>query len=326
MRTPHETSPADAGGCGGSPAGAAGPSRVDPSGNYDRAVPRPPEDINGYVVDRVLGHGGSATVYLARDTGAGDRAVALKVLSPGHRTENRLTRMSREFDFARRLSHPHIVEVYDRGPDWLAMQYVDGGDAGTLHSLDLRLQALAQIADAVDHTHRRGIVHCDIKPANILVYKDFSSGGAVLIDFGVAHSLAEDMAARLSRDATERLSLDPARRITHHHRQPAATVQASLPYAAPELLTGRAPCAGTDVYALACTAVELITGTTPFVAATAGALIDAQLHRAPPRVSRSVSWIPRAFDSILAKALAKDPDARYQSCNEMVELITRVLR
>lgn len=289
-------------------------------------MPRPTEDFHGYVVAQALGHGGSATVYLAYQPSAANRAVALKVLSPGHRTENRLERISREFDFAKRLPHPHIIEVYDRGIDWLTMQYIDGGNAGTLHNVDLRLQALAQIAGALDFAHRQGIVHCDVKPANILVHKDFAAGGAVLIDFGVAHSLAEDMAIRLSRDATQRLSLDPARRITHQRTEHPATVQASLPYAAPELLTGRAPCAATDEYALACTAVELITGTTPFVAATAGALIDAQLHQAPPRISRRISWIPHAFDSILAKAMAKDPDARYESCAEMVELITRVLR
>jgi serine/threonine-protein kinase len=294
-------------------------------------VPRPAEDFHGYVVAQALGHGGSATVYLARQPSAANRAVALKVLSPGHRTENRLARMSREFDFAKRLPHPHIIEVYDRGTDWLAMQYIDGGNATTLHSLDLRLQALAQIAAALDFAHRQGIVHCDVKPANILVHKDFAAGGAVLIDFGVAHSLAEDMAIRLSRDGTQRhslqrLSLDPARRITHQRTEQTTTVQASLPYAAPELLAGRAPCAATDEYALACTAVELITGTVPFVAPTAGALIDAQLHQMPPRMSRQISWLPHAFDSILAKAMAKDPDARYESCSEMVDLITRVLR
>jgi serine/threonine-protein kinase len=289
-------------------------------------VPRPGEDFHGYVVAQVLGRGGSATVYLARQSSADNRPVALKVLSPAHRTETRLERMSREFDFARRLPHPHIIEVYDRGPDWLAMQYIDGGNALTLHSLELRLQALAQIAEALDFAHRSGIVHCDVKPANILVHKNFDPGGAVLIDFGVAHSLAEDMAIRLSRDATQRLSLDPARRITHQRTQHTTTVQASLPYAAPELLAGRAPCAATDEYALACTAVELLTGTLPFVAPTAGALIDAQLHQVPPRISRQISWIPHAFDSILAKAMAKDPDARHETCAEMVDSITRVLR
>jgi serine/threonine protein kinase len=289
-------------------------------------VPRPGEDFNGYVVGDVLGQGGGATVYLAHRISGDDRPVALKVLSPGHRTEHRLSRMHREFDFARRLQHPHIVEVYERGPDWLTMQYIDGGNAGTLHSLDLRLQALAQIAEALDFAHRQGIVHCDVKPANILVHKLFSDGGAVLIDFGVSHSVAEDMAHRLSRDPTERLSLDPAKRITRQHPDSATHVQASLPYAAPELLTGRALSAATDEYALACTAVELLTGTLPFVTTTASALIDAHLHQPPPRMARTVSWLPHAFDSILTKAMAKDPDARYQSCTELIRLLTRVLR
>lgn len=289
-------------------------------------MPRPGEDFHSYTVGKVLGQGGSATVYLAHRISANDGPVALKVLAGDRRTEIHLQRMNREFDFARRLDHPHIVEVYEKGDDWLTMRYVDGGNAATLHSLDLRLQALAQIAEALDFTHRQGIVHCDVKPANMLVFKDFSQGGAVLIDFGVSHSLAEDMSARLSRDATERLSLDPAKRITHQRHDSTTRVQASLPYAAPELLTGRAPSAATDEYALACTAVELITGTVPFIAPTAGALIEAQLHRAPPRMARTVSWLPLAFDSILAKAMAKDPDARYETCGEMIRLITRVLR
>ncbi|CAN5266670.1 serine/threonine-protein kinase [soil metagenome] len=288
-------------------------------------MPRPGEDFNGYVVGKVLGRGGSATVYLANQVSADGRPVALKVLATDRRTEQRLRRMHREFDFAQRLRHPHVVEVFERGPDWLTMQYVDGGNAGTLHSLDLRMQALGQIADALDFIHRQGIVHCDVKPANILVHKDFSSGGAILIDFGVSHSLAEDMAARLSRDATQRLSLDPAKRITHQRSDGAMHIQASLPYAAPELLTGRVPSAATDEYALACTAVELITGTVPFVAPTAGALVDAHLHQAPPQLARTVSWLPRAFDSIVAKAMAKEPDARYESCTELVALLARVL-
>ena len=298
----------------------------DRARNYALEVPRPGEDFNGYVVDKVLGRGGSATVYLAHQLSAAERPVALKVLSTGHRTEPRLERMNREFDFARRLQHPHIVEVYELGPDWLTMQYVDGGNASSLHSLDLRLLALAQIAEALDFAHHQGIVHCDVKPANLLVHKDFSDGGAVLIDFGVSHSVAEDMSVRLARDATQRLSLDPAKRITHHRQDSATHVQASLPYAAPELLTGRAPSGATDEYALACTAIELITGTLPFVTPTAAALMDAQLHSPPPRMSRTISWLPHAFDSIVAKAMAKDPDARYPSCVEMIRLITRVLR
>jgi serine/threonine-protein kinase len=105
-----------------------------------------------------------------------------------------------------------------------------------------------------------------------------------------------------------------------------AHVEASLPYSAPELLHGNAPSAATDEYALACTAFELITGSTPFTATTSFALVDDQLHAQPPRVSRKIDWVPHAFDSIMAKALAKSPDSRYESCSEFVSLIARVLQ
>ncbi|MCV7227806.1 serine/threonine-protein kinase [Mycolicibacterium komossense] len=284
----------------------------------------------GYAVDRELGRGGSATVYLAHARGAdhqdSTRAVALKVLSANRRSQLELGRLQREFELAEQLEHPHIVEMYDRGPYWLAMQYIDGGNASILHTLANRLTALAQTAEALDYTHRKGIVHCDVKPSNILVSEDFSTRGAVLIDFGVAHSLAEDAQLRLAQHPTHSLTLDPAKRAAQRPPDRPTQVQASLPYAAPELLQGHQPTGATDEYALACTAVELITGKPPFVAPTPIALVEAQLHQAPPKVSRDVAWIPRAFDSILAKAMAKDPEARYESCSEFIRLITRALR
>ncbi|MBV8929290.1 MAG: serine/threonine protein kinase [Mycobacteriaceae bacterium] len=260
------------------------------------------DEFEGYVVDEVLGHGGSATVYRAHDAVDAHRALALKVLAEDYPTLVEIRRLQREFDFAHRLQHPHIICVERRGREWLSMQYVDGRTVGSLGLLDDRMTALAQIADALDYAHRCGIVHCDVKPSNILVHNDFSVGGAVLIDFGVAHALAED-----------------------HLKRP-QELQASLPYIAPEVLRGQAPWAATDEYALACTAVELITGAPPFKANTSMGLVDAQLNRPPPQLSRTESSIPRAFDSILAKALAKDPEVRYQSCAQFVALIGRVLR
>jgi serine/threonine-protein kinase len=280
----------------------------------------------GYTVEKELGRGGSATVYLAHADDDQARTVALKVIGEDRRNPLELGRLQREFELARQLEHPHIVTMYDRGPFWLAMQYVDGGNASILHTLANRLTALAQTADALDYTHRMGIVHCDVKPTNILVSEDFSREGAVLIDFGVAHSMAEDAQLRLAAHPTHSLTLDPAKRVAQRPPARPTQVQASLPYAAPELLHGLQPTGATDEYALACTAVELITGKPPFVAPTPVALVEAQLHHAPPKVSRGVAWIPRAFDSILAKAMAKDPEARYESCSEFIRLITRALR
>lgn len=254
----------------------------------------PGQSFAGYVVENELGRGGEAAVYLARDPGRTPELVALKVLDEEHRTPASISRLAREYRIADRLRHPHIVTVYDHGPHWLTMQYVDGGNATKLGSLDLRLEALGQIAAALDHAHHDGVVHSDVKPANILVHQDFWQGGAVLIDFGVAHILAEDV----------------------WHRP--AEVIASLPYAAPELLQGRLPQAATDEYALACTALELFTGTPPFVCDNPLALVDAHMHQPPPEVSKTTPWLSRSFDMVLARAIAKDPDRRYASCTELV--------
>lgn len=262
----------------------------------------PDNRFEGYVVDAAIGHGGFATVYRAHDAAGPDRAVALKVLDDHHRQPAQMAQLQREFDFAHRLDHPHIVKVYQCGPGWLAMELVEGGTAAKLQGLADRLTALAQIAGALDYAHQRGIVHCDVKPSNILVSLPFSVRGAVLIDFGVAHAVAEDV----------------GRRPAH--------VEASLPYSAPELLRGHAPSAATDEYALACTAFELITGSTPFTATTSMGLVDEQLNSPPPKLSRKIEWLPHAFDSMIAKALAKNPDNRYESCSEFISLITRALQ
>jgi serine/threonine protein kinase len=261
----------------------------------------PNDRFEDYVVDDVVGHGGSATVYRAHHVSGPDRVVALKVLDERHRQPAHLDRLQREFAFANRLDHPHVVTMYESGPDWLAMELIDGGTVTNLTTVRDRLTALAEVAAALDYTHLTGIVHCDVKPANVLVFDDFSRGGAILIDFGVARSIAEDA----------------------HHRP--THVEASLPYTAPELLHGRTPSPAVDEYALACTAVELLTGAPPFTSTTSIALIDDHLNRPVPRYSRQIDWIPHAFDSILSKAMAKDPELRYETCTEFIALITRAL-
>jgi serine/threonine-protein kinase len=184
----------------------------------------PGDRFEGYVVDAALGRGGYANVYRAHDAAGPERVVALKILDDHHRQPAQIARLQREFAFANGLDHPHVVKVYERGRGWLAMELIDGGTVAKLQTMAERLTALTQIADALDYAHRRGIVHCDVKPSNILVSLPFSVRGSVLIDFGAAHAVAEEVG----------------------HRP--AHIEASLPYSAPELLHGRAPSAATDEY------------------------------------------------------------------------------
>jgi serine/threonine protein kinase len=257
------------------------------------------DDFAGYVIDAILGRGGHAAVYRAHRPAELNRVVALKILDDKRRGNIQIARLRREFEFAHQLDHPHVVTVYDNGVGWLTMEVIGGGTSSALPDRQTRLTALAQIADALDYTHRCGIVHCDVKPTNILVSPDFSR--AVLIDFGVAYALSET--------------------VNWH----ATRVEASLPYAAPELLRGRPPSALTDQYALACTAVELLLGRPPFSGETWMELVDAHLTQPAPSYSNSIDWVPRSFDSALHRALAKMPDSRFDSCTEMIENLSDAL-
>ena len=255
-------------------------------------------------------------VYLGHDPQIG-RAVAIKTMAlsrefEGHELAEARARFFREAEMAGRLHHPDIVAIFDAGEEaglaFIAMEYVKGHDLlrhtlpGKLLPVPVVLDTLARVALALAYAHTQGVVHCDVKPANILVAQNFYENGAVLIDFGNARRLGEEAVPYTTY------------------------VTASLPYSPPELLTGAAVTGATDVYALACTAVEMITGSPPFTATNQAALADSQLHRTPPRPSHDIDWLPRAFDSVLAKAMAKRPEGRYQSCTELVALVTRIVR
>jgi serine/threonine protein kinase len=269
-------------------------------------VIRPGDEFEGYVVDATLGQGGYATVYRVHKLAEPDRTLALKVIDDHHgfdqyhSREDQTARLQREFELAHQLDHPHIVTVCDNGVGWLTMEVVNGGTSTAIPSREGRLTALAQIADALDYAHRSGIIHCDVKPSNILVTQDFSR--AVLIDFGIACAAAETVGWR------------------------ATQIEASLPYAAPELLRGRPPSALTDQYALACTAVELLLGAPPYTARTWMELVDDHLNRPVPSFSRKIAWVPRLFDSVMGRALAKTPESRYDSCSEFVAQLNRALQ
>ena len=274
--------------------------------------------VGDVVVIGELGSGSSATVYRARrpDDGA---EVALKVRAltaePGGDV---VARFSREFELARLVSGPHVVPVLDSGTVpawhgrpallWLTMELVDGGTGTDLvppatgePDLDRVLPALVQVAEALDRAHDLDVVHRDVKPANVLL-RSGPVVDAVLTDFGTAR-LLED--------------LRPV--------APRGRVAGSLPYAAPELLTGRLLGPATDVYALASTALEWLTGDPPFPRSTPFAITHAHLVDPPPDPTRRRPWLPAAVGDALARGLAKEPGDRYPRCGELAEAVRAAL-
>ncbi|WP_280511317.1 serine/threonine-protein kinase [Nocardia farcinica] len=259
----------------------------------------------GFRIERTLGSGGMGTVYLARHPRL-PRSVALKVLdaAAGADPEFR-ARFAREADIAVRLDHPHVVEIYDRGAEderlWISMRYVAGPDAARLIREHGRLPArravglVAQAAAGLDAAHRRGLLHRDVKPANLLVAADDDGGDHVFVaDFGIARS--RDDAVRLTG---------------------AGALPATLGYVAPEQIDGREPDHRSDLYSLGVTLYQMLTGALPFTGTTPAELLRAHLLEPPPPVTRRAPDLPRALDDVLATALAKDPAERYPDCRAL---------
>ncbi|GAB0105503.1 hypothetical protein JMUB6875_44820 [Nocardia sp. JMUB6875] len=262
----------------------------------------------GYRIERRLGSGGMGTVFLAKHPRL-PRMDALKVLSDAHHGDEEFrARFLREAELAARLQHPNLVAVRDRGEQdgrlWIAMQYVDGQDLAelirggpTVIPPPRMLHILTETARGLDEIHRAGLLHRDVKPANILVAAQPGAPDRVLVtDFGVA------------RPADDSATIGDDGEIT-----------ATLAYAAPEQLSGQVLDHRVDVYALGCTLFEMLTASIPFPRASTGAMIYAHLHEPPPRPSELNPRIPAAFDAVIATALAKDPNLRYQSCRALAD-------
>ena len=262
--------------------------------------------LAGYRILGPIGRGGMGVVYRAEEPALG-RLVALKVLEPGLADHEEFRRrFLREMRIAASIEHPNILPVYrageDRGLLYLAMRYVDASDLrevlrrdGPL-DLERALWIVDQVAQALDAAHQRGLVHRDVKPANILLTGPAANGRehVYLADFGIARPAAVD-ASITSGDV----------------------VVGTLAYAAPEQLTGDAVDARTDVYALGCVLQECLTGRPPFTVEGDHALIVAHLEAAPPPPSSLRPALPPALDGVLARALAKARDRRYRTCGEL---------
>ena len=266
--------------------------------------------VAGYRVDEQIGRGGMAVVYRAYDLQL-DRQVALKVLDPvlagDGEFRQRFIRESR----AAAVDHPNIIPVFAAGEAdgvlFIAMRYVSGPDVRTLIDSTGPLPArravdiVAQVAAALDTAHGRGLVHRDVKPANMLL--DPAPGGSrsdhvYLSDFG------------LSKQALTGLGLTAA-----------GALVGTLDYAAPEQIENRPVDGRSDLYSLACTAFEMLCGTPPFRRDQHLALLWAQLSAPPPPLTSRRPDLPPAVDQVLAKALAKSPGDRYPRCLDFAEAL-----
>ncbi|MBF6181480.1 serine/threonine-protein kinase [Nocardia otitidiscaviarum] len=270
--------------------------------------PAPGTAFAGYLIERALGSGGMGTVYVAQHPRL-PRRDALKVLSAEHSASDEFrARFIREAELAARLDHPNIVTVHDRGLEqdrlWIAMQFVDGTDAAELIrcapgrlAAQRILHIVRQAANGLDAAHRVGVLHRDVKPANILIDSHPGRPDRVLVsDFGIAKTLG---------GATQLTEV--------------GSVLATLAYAAPEQLTVSNIDHRVDVYALGCTLYELLTGSKPFPRPSAGAVMAAHLNDPPPRPSAMTPHLPPAIDDVVARAMAKDPSHRYPSCGALAE-------
>jgi serine/threonine-protein kinase len=270
--------------------------------------------VGGYRLEQPLGRGGMAAVYLARDDRL-DRLVALKILAPELAADEGFrTRFIRESRAAAAVDHPHIIPVFDAGEAggmlYITMRYVPGGDVGTMVRREGPLSpgrvaaVIAQVASALDAAHAAGLVHRDVKPANMLV--DVRSGRSehvYLADFGLSK---KTLAVSAGLTGTGQFL-------------------GTLDYVAPEQIQGRPADGRTDQYGLGCAAFELLTGAPPFPREEAAAVMYAHLSDPPPPVTSRRPGLPPGLDPVLARALAKAPASRYSSCQEFADALLHAL-
>ncbi|HTC69948.1 MAG TPA: Stk1 family PASTA domain-containing Ser/Thr kinase [Acidothermaceae bacterium] len=267
-----------------------------------------------YELGEVLGYGGMAEVHRGRDIRLG-RDVAVKTLRVDLAREPSFqARFRREAQSAASLNHPAIVAVYDTGESmldgvpvpYIVMEYVDGRTLRDVlkaerHIMPTRaLEITAEILNALDYSHRNGIIHRDIKPANVMLTR---SGEVKVMDFGIARSVAQASAA-----------------VTQ-----TAAVIGTAQYLSPEQARGEQVDPRSDVYSTGCLLYELLTGTPPFTGDSAVAVAYQHVREDPIPPSRLNLDISPAIDAIVLKAMAKNPVNRYQSAAEMREDIERAL-
>ena len=265
-----------------------------------------------YRIESLLGRGGMSVVYLAEDTRLG-RRVAIKVLSAELAADDAFrSRFVRESQLAAGLEHPNIVPVYEAGEAegqlFIAMRYVRGTDLRTLLTRegpfdpDRTIALLRPVAAALDAAHRRGLVHRDVKPANILIANDEGEEHVYLSDFG------------LSKHTSSRSGLTKT-----------GTFMGTVDYVAPEQIQGHDVDGRTDGYSLACVLFECLTAKVPFAKDSDVATLFGHIQDPPPRVTQARESLPRDIDEVVAQGMAKSPDDRPQTATTLIDRAARAL-
>jgi tRNA A-37 threonylcarbamoyl transferase component Bud32/CheY-like chemotaxis protein len=265
--------------------------------------------IAGYRIEERIGRGGMGVVYSAEHINL-QRRAAIKIIAPdladsvGFRE-----RFTREARIAAALQHPNIVTVYDAGEVdgtlYLAMQYIKGEDLAAVLMREGRLRpyraidVCRQVASALDAAHAMGLIHRDVKPANVLI----EGRTAFLTDFGL----------------TKRLD------GTHAQITRVGDVVGTIHYVAPEQIEGRTVSARSDVYSLGCLLYHCLSGQVPFARETDVAVIYAHLSEEPTKLVDVRPELPEGLDAVVAKAMDKSPGRRFPSCGDMISAARAVL-
>lgn len=269
------------------------------------SIEQPPvEKIGKYKILGVLGKGGMGIVYKGLDPDI-EREVAIKTIRldgfiDGPEKEEMLNRAIREAKAAGRLNHPNIITIFDvlREDDltFIVMQYVDGRtlqaliESGKIFSPEDVIALLKPVAEALDFAHQNGIVHRDVKPANILIDK---AGTPFLADFGVARMETSTMTG------------------------PGTTI-GTLSYMSPEQIMGKTADGRADFFALGVILYELLAGRRPFMGDNLSTIVYKIVHEEPQRVTDINQSLPPGYEDVIRRALAKNPDDRYQNGREMI--------
>src|SRR3954451_17812160 len=270
--------------------------------------------VQHYRIDRRLGAGGMGEVYLAEDLRLG-RPVALKFLPHALKSDpESRARLLTEARAASMLRSPNIAVTYDigehGGADFIVMEYVEGellSQTVANGPLPMReaIEVGQQVAEALDEAHSRGIIHRDIKSANLMRTE---RGLVKVLDFGLAKFIGSGA----------------ARDVTQAQMTMAGMVVGTVSYMAPEQALGRPIDHRVDLFSLGVVLFELLTGRMPFDGATPTEIIDHILHEVPAAPSRYTTGVPPSLDAIVARALEKDPAFRYQHATEIARDLRQV--